>query len=532
MSTLEVHLLVAARLDYIEELLAGVRVLVMGGSGAEAVEASRRKAEKVTWVHTPQEHEPPTPLRYSYPRMVEQVASRSATGLPAESFDVVICSDLSFTEADLRAQLAEIRRLLHPDGFLYLTLPPLPPARGDGDEGRDLIFIRSELRRFFPNVETLSQQIFTGVMVGPDARSLPTWRTHTGEISSLTITLCSRLLIVLEEQMLQLHPLEKKPEASIQTDTPDVEELAYLREQARLAQQLSEEIYHLDKERPHQEEVENLRSEVRALRSRAERGDTLALELEEMRQALAQGEQRWNQSQIQLDDEGEEVDTLRTRQEARPPEIEELVRELQSRDERILEQARELQALRATLQAEVGHNSGQSGERIPDEIWSPPADTERPQPADGGGALWQEMLSRMESESQGWETPQESNEPPRPPQKEEVDEWESGPTPLGDPREEEEHLSTLEDPPAPELPPLPDSSPASGLQLENEGERDEDVDMSEVFTISAFWNEVDRSAPTSEKPPEPPQEGELALLKSIADDKLAHLPRVTRRDGE
>lgn len=460
-------LLTANRLDYVASLLEDRHVAVFGGHGWEGAHARGLGAASVLFID-------PSPVRGRWVerRMGAQgvdtwIADPARTAQPDGAFDVVIGVGLPVGEDQRRALLAEWRRILHPEGFLYLILPGPAPfgLRGAPNPGLPEAELRAELRRRFPHVELLTQRLFLGADLGPAVRGAPTW-IEEGQLGdgAATLAVCSQLLIVPEEVGMSLEGMGSLLDAGRRAAARGRRKL-----RAALAalddgpdpQALLEEA-----EARHQQERARLEADAQTRLS--------AVEADARAQAAALEET--------LSQRGAELEALRAQLTARDAEASALKGEVSALTQRLEAGASRPRSLKADLSAGGPQPAATPAEaRVPDEIWSPPGiHGAPPRPADRGEPLWSRMLDAVAEPAAdtAWATPQEGGRP----------------APLPHP------TLSLEQGPPPMAVPRPIPSPrADGGRLRRR-----------------LLDDDDR-----------PQEGELALLSAISAANLDRLPQVT-----
>lgn len=202
------RLLWLPRLSYIEELLSGRRVLVLGLEAPLPLEALQAADEVVVLDPSP------VRIRYVQNRTSAQnvgyrVSELLESGLPGGSFDIIFAYDAPIS----RDFCTESRRLLSTDGFLFLVQPG--PARLSlglkaPKPAIEPVEVRSQLRRYFAHAEQLVQQQALSITLSPRPDQVPSWRMPVsggGPGISDYIYLCSQLPIQLEERLVASWPL-------------------------------------------------------------------------------------------------------------------------------------------------------------------------------------------------------------------------------------------------------------------------------------------------------------------------------------
>jgi len=163
-----------ARYELAARLVAGLRVLDLGcgcGYGADHL-AVCGAAEVLGLDNSPaavayaREH-------YRRPGLRFELGDARRTGLPDASFDLVVCFELIEHLAEQDELLAEIKRLLKPEGRLIISTPEAerPAPVPNPWHVRELTHaaFAALLRRHFPNLAWLGQRRFTGVLFAPAA---------------------------------------------------------------------------------------------------------------------------------------------------------------------------------------------------------------------------------------------------------------------------------------------------------------------------------------------------------------------------
>ncbi len=206
-------ILLAPVLSYVEDLISDRRVLVLGPLAGQTAARVAPSAREVVVVDPSEPRTRYFRRRWSHPRIRHTVAPLPRTGLPDQSFDVILAQPATADPVALAPLLVEMSRLLQPDGLLVFSFPTrhtpgIFPWRAPS--AGEVHAIRSALEERFPHVEILQLAIELCAFVGPDRRRLPTFQVdQVGDQDrfSIPLALCSRLPIVPEEHLLTRYSL-------------------------------------------------------------------------------------------------------------------------------------------------------------------------------------------------------------------------------------------------------------------------------------------------------------------------------------
>lgn len=161
-----------ARYELATRLVRGRRVLDLGcGCGYGADHLAWYGAAEVLGLDNSPAAVAYARAHYRQVNLSFEIAEARCTGLPDASFEAVVCFELIEHLAEQDELLAEIRRVLKPDGYLIISTPdaerPAPaPNPWHVRELSRSAFV-ALLRRYFPEPILLGQRRFTGVLFAP-----------------------------------------------------------------------------------------------------------------------------------------------------------------------------------------------------------------------------------------------------------------------------------------------------------------------------------------------------------------------------
>jgi ubiquinone/menaquinone biosynthesis C-methylase UbiE len=208
------------------------------------------------------------------PNLQFQCANVTQTGLPAASFDLVVSFETIEHLMEQTEMLAEIRRVLRPDGVLLISSPNRPVYTDKRQycnefhvQELDFAAFDEQIRLHFDQVEYYGQRLAMGTVIQPLAENLATYSAYCDdntEVQQRTFSMRDPMYFVAVCAAAG-QPLPKLKASILMPDSLDLVE--HYTSFARWAKQQDHELAIRDKNvRHYQAEAMSLEGKVKALR--------------------------------------------------------------------------------------------------------------------------------------------------------------------------------------------------------------------------------------------------------------------------